>query len=148
MNESSASGVLFRVAALLSMACMVTPWVMAQPKKEPAAVQPSKETAKKAGKSLEKDKGLANQTLTREQTDALYREGLAHESKGNNRAALGLFLEAGEAGHGLAQKKLAEIYDRGNSAAKRDYQSALHWYEKARAQGIEIPKPPAPIKGR
>ena len=70
-----------------------------------------------------------------------YREGLAHERRGDERGALTAFLEAGESGHGLAQRKLGEIYDRGNSAVQRDYETALRWYQRAREQGIEIPKP-------
>ena len=119
---------------------MVAPWAMAQ------STEPAK--AKESAKALDKGKGVAKQSLTIGQAAGLYREGLAHEKKGNNRAALGLFLEAGEAGYGLAQMKLAETYDRGNSAVKRDYQTALHWYERARSQGIEVPKPLPPIKGR
>lgn len=70
-----------------------------------------------------------------------YREGLALESKGDDKAALQAFLEAGESGYGPAQRKLGEIYDRGNSAAPRDYENALKWYQRAREQGIEIPRP-------
>jgi TPR repeat protein len=141
MTVTRPPGLCFRFGALLLLTVLIAPpWALAQPKKEPASAQ--------RGKDLDKGKGLVNQTLTREQAAALYRDGLAYEKKGNNRAALGLFLEAGYAGHGLAQTKLAGIYDRGNSATPRDYQAALHWYTRARAQGIEIPKPLAPIKGR
>ena len=70
-----------------------------------------------------------------------YREGLALERRGDDKGALQAFLEAGESGHGMAQRKLGEIYDKGNSATQRDYETALKWYQKAREQGIEIPKP-------
>ena len=70
-----------------------------------------------------------------------YREGLALEGKGDDKAALQAFLESGESGYGPAQRKLGEIYDRGNSAAPRDYENALKWYQRAREQGIEIPRP-------
>ena len=70
-----------------------------------------------------------------------YREGRALERRGDERGAFKAFLEAGESGHGLAQRKLGEIYDRGNSAVERDYETALRWYQRAREQGIEIPKP-------
>ena len=70
-----------------------------------------------------------------------YREGLALEQRGDERAAFQAFLEAGEGGYGLAQKKLGEIYDKGNSAVERDYGLALQWYQKAREQGVPIPKP-------
>jgi pilus assembly protein FimV len=70
-----------------------------------------------------------------------YREGLALESKGDDKAALQAFLDAGESGYGPAQRKLGEIYDKGNAAAPRDYENALKWYQRAREQGIEIPRP-------
>ncbi|HYN12738.1 MAG TPA: hypothetical protein VET51_08860 [Burkholderiales bacterium] len=56
------------------------------------------------------------------------------------------YVEAGNAGHGRAQKRLGEIYEAGGPV-KRDYAMALRWYEKARAQGIEVPKPHAYTKG-
>jgi FimV-like protein len=70
-----------------------------------------------------------------------YREGQAMEGKGDDVGALKAYLEAGEAGHGLAQRRLGQIYDKGNSAVQRDYQTSLKWYQKAREQGVEIDKP-------
>lgn len=70
-----------------------------------------------------------------------YREGLALERKGDDQGALKAFLEAGEAGYGLAQRKLGQIYDKGNTVVQRDYQTSLGWYQKAREQGVEIEKP-------
>jgi pilus assembly protein FimV len=79
--------------------------------------------------------------LSPEQAEARYREGVALEHKGDDRGALQAFLAAGESGHGLAQKRLGEIYDKGNAAVARDYQSALRWYQRAREQGVSLPKP-------
>jgi len=63
--------------------------------------------------------------------------------RGQNRAA-----EQAESGHGLAQRRLGQIYDSGSPAVKHDYQASLKWYQKAREQGVPIPKPiqrgPAP----
>lgn len=70
-----------------------------------------------------------------------YREGLALERRGDDKGALHAFLEAGESGYGPAQRKLGQIYDRGNSAVERDYTAALKWYQRAREQGMDIPKP-------
>jgi FimV-like protein len=70
-----------------------------------------------------------------------YQEGLGLERKGDNQGALTAFLEAGEAGYGLAQRKLGQIYDKGNSAVQHDYQASLKWYQKAREQGVDIDKP-------
>ena len=77
----------------------------------------------------------------REEAIRRYREGLALERKGDDQGALKAYLEAGEAGYGVAQRKLGQIYDKGNTAVQRDYQTSLHWYQKAREQGIEIDKP-------
>ncbi|MCD6043101.1 MAG: FimV N-terminal domain protein [Burkholderiales bacterium] len=70
-----------------------------------------------------------------------YWEGLARERRGDTEGALKAFLEAGEAGHGLAQRRLGQIYDSGNDAVERDYEVALKWFQRARAQGVPIPKP-------
>jgi FimV-like protein len=70
-----------------------------------------------------------------------YREGLALERKGDDEGAFKAFLESGEAGYGLAQRKLGQIYDTGNAAVKRDFQASVRWYQKAREQGVEIDKP-------
>jgi len=74
-----------------------------------------------------------------------YQDGLALEHKGDDRRALQAFLEAGEAGYGLAQRKLGQIYDKGNSAVKRDLQASIVWYQKARAQGVPLDKNPPRI---
>jgi len=79
--------------------------------------------------------------LTAEGAAKRYREGLGMEHRGDLQGALTAFLEAGEAGNGMAQLKLGQIYDKGNAVVARDYQVALKWYQKARNQGMEIPKP-------
>lgn len=76
-----------------------------------------------------------------EQAMRRYQEGLALERKGDDQGALTAFLEAGEGGYGLAQRKLGQIYDKGSSAVKRDLQASIRWYQKARAQGVPIDKP-------
>jgi FimV-like protein len=78
--------------------------------------------------------------LGKEEAERRYHAGLAMERAGDDRGALRAFLEAGESGHGPAQKKLGEIYDRGNAAVARDYETALRWYQKAREQGVAVPK--------
>ena len=70
-----------------------------------------------------------------------YREGLALERRGDLQGAFAAFLDAGEAGNGMAQRKLGQIYDKGNAVVPRDYQTALKWYQKAREQGVDIEKP-------
>jgi len=83
----------------------------------------------------------AGAPLTAEAAAKRYRDGLAMERRGNEQGALAAFLEAGEAGHGPAQLKLGQIYDKGNAVVQRDYQTALKWYQKAREQGMDIDKP-------
>lgn len=70
-----------------------------------------------------------------------YQEGIKLEQGGDLRAALQAYVAAGEAGYGVAQKRLGDIYNAGNAVVVRDYETALRWYQKARAQGVEIPKP-------
>lgn len=83
---------------------------------------------------------LPKAVLGREEAERRYREGLAAERRGDEVAAFNAYLAAGESGHGLAQKKLGEIYDRGTAAVQRDYGTALLWYQKAREQGVEVPR--------
>lgn len=70
-----------------------------------------------------------------------YWDGLARERRGDTEGAFKAFHESAEAGHGLAQRRLAQIYDTGNDYVKRDYATALMWYQKARDQGVSIRKP-------
>jgi TPR repeat protein len=98
-------------------------------KKAPAKKTPAKKAKKKAA------------ALSKEAAEQRYQEARSLEKKGDEKGALRAYLAAGEAGHGLAQKRLGEIYEKGNSATRRDYDTALRWYDKARKQGIEIPKP-------
>jgi FimV-like protein len=69
-----------------------------------------------------------------------YQQGITLEKRGDERAAFKAYLEAGEGGYGLAQRKLGELYDNGDGV-QRDYQSSLKWYQKAREQGVPVPAP-------
>ena len=60
-------------------------------------------------------------------------------TRGDDAGAFVAFLEAAEAGHPPAQRKLGEIYDSGNTAVERNYLAAIHWYEKAREGGEVLP---------
>lgn len=91
-------------------------------------------------------KPAAEQVLSKEEAARKYTEGRALERWGDEVGAFHAYLAAGTNGHGPAQKKLGEIYDRGGPV-QRDYATALRWYEKARAQGIEIPAPTTFNKG-
>jgi len=80
-------------------------------------------------------------SLTPAQAAERYEEGIRLERNGDLQAAMTAYVAAGDAGNGLAQKRLGDIYNTGNAVVRRDYETALKWYQKARAQGIEIPKP-------
>ena len=70
-----------------------------------------------------------------------FQGAISLERKGDLQAAMTAYLAAGEAGNGLAQKRLGDIYNTGNAVVQRDYETSLRWYQKARAQGVAIPKP-------
>jgi TPR repeat protein len=91
-------------------------------------------------------KPAAEQSLSKEEAARRYARGRTLDRQGDEAGAFLAYLEAGTAGHGLAQKRLGEIYDRGGPV-QRDYGEALRWYERARAQGIEVPSPTTFIKG-
>ena len=80
-------------------------------------------------------------TLTSQQAMERFTQGGFLEHRKDMHGALVAYLEAGEAGYAPAQKKLGDLYSTGNSAVERDYETALKWYEKAREQGMDIPKP-------
>ena len=90
--------------------------------------------------------------LSVEQASERFKDGESYERRQQLRFAFEAYAEAGEAGHPLAQKKLGDFYSTGNAAVDRDYERALRWYQKARAQGVEIPAPHsysgAPYDGR
>jgi FimV-like protein len=126
---ATAAPVAAREVYALTSAKPPAPLPMAEPRPSPppvAAVAPKPAP-----------KGAA---LTRSEAESRYQAGMAFERGGNERAAVVAYTEAGEAGHGLAQKRLGEIYDRGSSEVPRDYQTALKWYQKAREQGVAVPK--------
>jgi hypothetical protein len=84
---------------------------------------------------------LPQPTLSPRDATARHYAGLKAERAGDDQAAFQAFREAAEAGHAASQLKLGEIYDRGNSVVDRDYAAALGWYQKAREQGMTVPKP-------
>ena len=108
---------------------------------KPAAAPAPLAAAKPAPAMKAPARPSAAAPLAAEAAAKRYREGLGMERRGDHQGALTAFLEAGEAGNGMAQRKLGQIYDKGNTVVQRDYQSALKWYQKAREQGVEIDKP-------
>ena len=72
------------------------------------------------------------------ESEALYQQGLAMESSGNASQAVRVYRRAARAGHGLAAKRLGEIFDKGVPGVGRDYAESLQWYETARQLGVEV----------
>ena len=107
----------------------------------PAAAPPAMAAVKPAPAVKMLAKPAATAALAAEAAAKRYRDGLALERRKDHQGALAAFLEAGEAGNGLAQRRLGQIYDTGNTVVQRDYQVALAWYQKAREQGVDIDKP-------
>lgn len=77
----------------------------------------------------------------RREAEARYREGVELEQRGDMKAALKAYHQAGESGDAQAQKKLGDLYGTGNEVVERDYETSLRWYERARGQGVEPRKP-------
>lgn len=66
-----------------------------------------------------------------------YREALALDRAGQYDQALALFLKAAEAGHGPAQKSLADYYAQGrDSLVPADGALALYWLKEAASGGL------------
>jgi len=132
-------GQAMKAGELGGTAATVLALVFAMSFTEPAGSQTP--DASKAPAKSSTGKAKKKPTLDRKGAENQYQQARAMEGKGDEKGAFKAYLAAGESGHGLAQKRLGEIYEKGNSATRRDYDTALRWYEKARAQGIEIPKP-------
>ena len=111
-------------------------------KAKPAQAAERKVGAKKAERAKPEPPWLSAQQATHR-----YQEAAKAERDGHPRHAFVAYLEAAENGHGEAQKKMGDLYSRNGPVVGRDYQTALQWYEKARAQGVPIPKPAVFTKG-
>ena len=86
--------------------------------------------------------GLSQPQGTSKDTEARYQEGLRLERRGEVKAALDAYRFAADGGHGMAQRKLGDIYGTGRDGVERDYETSLRWYHRARDQGIDIPNKP------
>ena len=129
----------------LAMPCLALAQVAAPTKAKPAPAPAA--AAKKPAPKKSLPAKPEPPWLTPQQATQRYQEAAAAEREGHHRHAFVAYLEAAENGHGHAQKKLGDIYSRNGPVVRRDYQTALQWYEKARAQGVSIPKPAAFTKG-
>jgi FimV-like protein len=120
--------------ALLAKPVTATPPSPPPVKETPPAVAPRPEAP--ASKRDAKPPALNAEEAGRQ-----YKQAVELERTGDLRAAMKAYTASADSGNGEAQKRLGDIYNTGNSIVKRDYETALKWYQKARAQGIEIPKP-------
>ena len=132
-----------RALLLLALALPCFVFAQATPATKTKPGQVKKEVAAKKAQPVKPEPPW----LTPQQATQRYQEGAKAESGGYHRHAFVAYLEAAENGNGQAQKKTGDIYSRNGPVVRRDYQTALQWYEKARAQGVPIPKPPAFTKG-
>ena len=116
---------------------------VAAPASTPPPVQPPAPAAKEpaAPPKPRPERPKPTGSLGPAQAAERYQQGLQAERSGDLTAAMAAYLAAGESGHGPAQKRLGDIYNTGNAVVQRDYETALRWYQKAREQGIEIPRP-------
>ena len=73
--------------------------------------------------------------------DQHYRAGLILEKSNHMSYAFDTYVYAAKLGHGRAQLRLGQLYDRDRSGfIQRDIQESLQWYEKARENQVEVPK--------
>jgi TPR repeat protein len=133
------------MAPVILLLALVVPSVALAQSTSPAKAKPV-QAAKAAPKKIAPVKPEPP-WLTPQQATQRYQEATKAERDGFHRHAFVAYLEAAENGHGDAQKKMGDIYSRDGPIVRRDYQTALQWYEKARAQGVPIPKPPAFTRG-
>jgi TPR repeat protein len=71
-----------------------------------------------------------------------FRTGLTLEKSKNMPKAFVSYVEAAKLGHGLAQYRLGQLYDRDiTNSVDRDVQESVKWYQKARENQVNVPKP-------
>jgi FimV-like protein len=121
-----------QLKALVAQPVVPVPPPAPPAKEAPVPAKPAEPPAKPA---------VSAPSLAPAQAARHFEEGIKFERDGDLQSALTAYLVAAEAGNGPAQKRLGDIYNTGNAIVQRDYETALKWYQKARAQGVEIPKP-------
>jgi TPR repeat protein len=68
-----------------------------------------------------------------------YRAAQALERSRDMLFAFTSYVEAAKLGHGLAQRRLGELYDRDLSGfIQRDLQESMRWYEQARLSQVDV----------
>jgi len=71
-----------------------------------------------------------------------YKAAVVMEKQGDMQGALAAYLSAAQLGHGLADVRLGQLYERDlTKTVPRDLQSSIRHYEEARKQGIPLKGP-------
>jgi Tfp pilus assembly protein FimV len=71
-----------------------------------------------------------------------YRAAVVMEKQSDMQGAMAAYLEAAQLGHGLADLRLGQLYERdATKTVPRDLQESIRHYEEARKQGIPLKGP-------
>jgi Tfp pilus assembly protein FimV len=74
--------------------------------------------------------------------EELYKTAVQMEKQGDMHGALAAYLSAAQLGHGLADVRLGELYERDvTKTVPRDLETSIRHYEEARKQGIPLKGP-------
>jgi TPR repeat protein len=92
---------------------------------------------------MKMDPAKADTEFTRVWTaEQHFRTGLTLEKSKDMPHAFVSYVEAAKLGHGLAQYRLGQLYDRDiTNSVDRDVQESVKWYQKARENQVNVPKP-------
>jgi TPR repeat protein len=73
------------------------------------------------------------------ESNVLYKQAAALESKGKGNEAVKMYRRAARAGSAAAAKRLGEIYEKGGKGVEPNYQESQKWHLAARSMGEDIP---------
>lgn len=102
------------------------------------ALTPTFGTTHAAGETAHMPVSTAAVVLAQAEVDHLMRQAQVLEADGNYAEALKTYKLAGQAGHGPASKRVAELYLKKVDGLNRDYLQSVRWYSMARTQGAEV----------
>ena len=89
------------------------------------------------------DAAMADREVVKlRQADAIYRQGVAAEQASDRTKAVRFYLTAAQMGHGLADLRLGQLYDRDTTGKiPRDLAESIRFYRAARKQGLKVDGP-------
>jgi TPR repeat protein len=117
------------------------PPAKAEERRSPVEGPPSRTELPVAPTESEKQALPPARPLSTDEAEAAYVWAAQLQRRGELEAAIRAYHQAAENGHAPAQKKLGDMYGTGNSIVERDYETSLRWYQRARDQGVETPRP-------